>query len=83
MTRVMAKDLARKGIMVNCISPGPTRTELFLKGKSEQLLKTMAGFNPQGRIGEPEEIASAIAFFSGPGSAWVTGQNLRVNGGLA
>lgn len=83
MTRVLSKDLARKGIMVNCIAPGPTATELFMHGKSEQVLKMIAGFNPQGRIGTPEEIANATAFFAGDGATWVTGQTLRVNGGMA
>jgi 3-oxoacyl-[acyl-carrier protein] reductase len=83
MTRVMSKDLARKGIMVNCVAPGPTGTELFFHGKSEQVLKMIAGFNPQGRIGQPEEIAGVVAFLSGENSSWVTGQTIRVNGGMA
>jgi 3-oxoacyl-[acyl-carrier protein] reductase len=83
MTRVLSKDLARKGIMVNCVAPGPTATDLFIKGKSEQLLKMIAGFNPQGRIGTPEEIADVTSFLAGEGSKWVTGQVLRVNGGMA
>ncbi|PMD38511.1 NAD(P)-binding protein [Hyaloscypha variabilis F] len=83
MTRVMSKDLARKGIMVNCVAPGPTGTELFFHGKSEQVLKMIAGFNPQGRIGQPEEIAGVVAFLSGADSSWVTGQTIRVNGGMA
>jgi len=83
LTRVMSKDLARKGIMVNCVAPGPTATELFMKGKSEQLLKMIAGFNPQGRIGKPEEIAETVAFLSSSAASWVTGQVLRANGGMA
>ncbi|KAE9368814.1 NAD(P)-binding protein [Stipitochalara longipes BDJ] len=83
MTRVLSKDLARKGIMVNCVAPGPTATELFMHGKSEQVLKMIAGFNPQGRIGQPEEIAGVVAFLSGESSSWVTGQTVRVNGGMA
>jgi 3-oxoacyl-[acyl-carrier protein] reductase len=83
MTRVLSKDLARKGIMVNCVAPGPTATEMFLHGKSEQLLKMIAGFSPQERIGKPEEIADVVAFLSGEGARWVTGQTLRVNGGFA
>ena len=83
MTRVMSKDLARKGIMVNCVSPGPTATDLFLKGKPEGLLKTIAGLNPQGRLGKPEEVADVVAFLSSPACGWVSGQNLRVNGGMA
>ncbi|RAL59958.1 hypothetical protein DID88_000584 [Monilinia fructigena] len=83
MTRGLSKDLARKGIMVNTVAPGPTSTELFLKGKSEQLVKTIAGFNPQNRIGQPEEIADVVAFLSGSASSWITGQTLKVNGGMA
>ena len=69
--------------MVNAVAPGPTATELFMKGKSEQLVKTLAGFNPQGRLGRPEEIADVVAFLSGEQGGWVTGQVLRVNGGHA
>jgi len=83
MTRVMSKDLARKGISVNAVAPGPTATDMFLKGKSEQLLKTIAGFNPQNRIGSPEEVADVVAFLGGDASRWVTGQVLKVNGGMA
>ncbi|KAK9315654.1 hypothetical protein V1524DRAFT_447063 [Lipomyces starkeyi] len=83
MTRVMSKDLARKGISVNAVAPGPTGTDLFFKGKSEQVLKMIAGFNPQNRIGTPEEIADVVAFLSGDGSKWITGQIVRVNGGMA
>ncbi|KAI6093529.1 hypothetical protein F4821DRAFT_220819 [Hypoxylon rubiginosum] len=81
MTRVISKDLGRKGILVNCVAPGPTGTDLFFRGKSEELLKTIAGFNPQGRIGTPEEIAEAVVFLSQ--SSWVSGQVVRANGGMA
>ncbi len=69
--------------MVNCVAPGPTGTELFMKGKSEQLLTMIAGFNPQGRIGQPEEIAGVVEFLAGESASWVTGQTIRVNGGMA
>jgi 3-oxoacyl-[acyl-carrier protein] reductase len=47
MTRVLSKDLARSGILVNAVAPGPTGTELFLKGKSKELLDAFASKNPQ------------------------------------
>lgn len=81
MTRTMAKDLAAKGINVNCVAPGPTGTDLFKEGKSEQLLKQIASLSPFGRIGEPEEVAEVFAFLSGPGASWVNGQIIKVNGG--
>lgn len=83
MTKILSKDLATKGIAVNAIAPGPTATDLFLKGKSEQVLKTIAGFNPYNRIGTPEEIADAVVFLSSPESRWIAGQIVRVNGGMA
>lgn len=83
MTRALSKDLARKGILVNCCAPGPTATDLFLNGNSEQLLKMIAGFNPQNKIGAPEEIAEVVAFLSSPAASWVSGQVLKANGGQA
>ncbi|KAL2063366.1 hypothetical protein VTL71DRAFT_5171 [Oculimacula yallundae] len=83
MTRVLSKDLARKGIMVNAVAPGPTATDLFMKGKPEGVLNMIKGFNPQNRIGKPEEIADVVAFLCGEGAKWVTGQTIRVNGGMA
>ncbi|TVY76025.1 Short chain dehydrogenase mdpC [Lachnellula suecica] len=83
MTRGLSKDLARKGILVNACAPGPTATDLFLNGKSEQLLKMIPGFNPQNKIGALEEVAEVVAFLSGPASSWVSGQVLNANGGQA
>lgn len=83
MTRLMSKDLARKGISVNAVAPGPTGTDLFYNGKSEQVLNMIKGFSPYNRIGEPDEIASVVAFLSGQDSSWMTGQVVRVNGGMA
>lgn len=83
MTKVLAKDLGKKGISVNAIAPGPTATPLFLRGKSDEVLKTIAGGNPYNRIAEPEDIADAVAFLCGSDSRWVNGQVLRVNGGMA
>lgn len=82
--RLLSKDLqAKKGIRVNVVAPGPTGTDLFYQGKSEQILKMIAGFNPNNRIGTPEEVADAIAFLSGDGAKWISGQTVMVNGGQA
>jgi len=82
MAKVLAKDLGKQGINVNVVSPGPTSTELFLKGKSEQLIQAIASGNPYNRIGEPEEIADVVAFLASSDARWVNGQNIRVNGGM-
>ncbi|RDW76886.1 putative oxidoreductase, short-chain dehydrogenase/reductase family [Aspergillus mulundensis] len=83
ITRVIAKDLARNGILVNYIAPGPTTTGLFLNGKSKQMIKMVEGFSPFNRIGEPEEIANALFFLCSRDSSWVLGQVLYVNGAMA
>ncbi|KAF4499608.1 3-oxoacyl-(acyl-carrier) reductase [Fusarium agapanthi] len=62
MTRILAKDLGPKGITVNAIAPGPTATEMFFQGKSQELIDTIAGFSPLGRLGKPEEIAALAPF---------------------
>lgn len=81
---MLSKDLqAKKGIRVNAVAPGPTGTELFYEGKSEQVLKMIAGMNPNNRIGTPEEVADAIVFLAGDGAKWVSGQTILVNGGHA
>lgn len=82
-TRVLAKDLGKKGIAVNCVAPGPTNSKGFSANQTEQTLKMAASLNPNGRIGEPEEIADAVAFLASSDSRWVMGQTLRVNGGMA
>lgn len=83
ITRVLSKDLAGKGINVNCVAPGPTGTELFLKGKPQEMIDAIGKLNPHGRIGTPEEVADAITLLCGEQSRWVSGQVLRINGGMA
>ena len=83
MTRVLAKDLGRKSIVVNAVAPGPTATELFLRGKPEAMLKGIASTNPFQRLGQPEDIGQAFLYLASPASQWVSGQVLRVNGAMA
>jgi 3-oxoacyl-[acyl-carrier protein] reductase len=83
LTRVFAKEVGQRGITVNSISPGPTNTELFTADKSEETIKRLASMAALGRIGEPEDIARIVLFLVSDEAAWVTAQNLGVNGGFA
>jgi 3-oxoacyl-[acyl-carrier protein] reductase len=82
MTAILAKEMRGRGITVNAVAPGPTATDLFLNGKSEELIERMAKMNPLERLGTPEDIAAAVAFLAGPDGGWINGQTIRANGGL-
>jgi 3-oxoacyl-[acyl-carrier protein] reductase len=82
MTSVFAKELRGRHITVNAIAPGPTATELFLKGKPAELVDRLAKLAPLERLGQPEDIANTVAFLAGPDAGWINGQVLRANGGI-
>ena len=82
MTRVFAKEIGSKEITVNSVLPGPMNTELFLKGKSEELITQKANQSAFKRIGNVEDIIPIILFLSSDASQWITGQNIGVNGGM-
>lgn len=83
MTRVFAKEIGGKGITVNSVSPGPVNTELFLKGKTEEMIQRIAGLSAFNRIGETPDIVPVILFLASDESQWITGQNFGANGGMA
>jgi 3-oxoacyl-[acyl-carrier protein] reductase len=82
LTTILSKELRGRSITVNAVAPGPTATDLFLDGKSQELVDRMAKMNPLERLGTPEDIAAAVAFLVGPDGSWINGQVLRANGGM-
>ena len=83
LVHVLANELRGRNITVNAVAPGPTGTELFFNGKSEEQVAAVAKLAPLERIGTPEEIASAVAMIAGPDGSWINSQVIRVNGGFA
>ena len=81
MTRTIANEVASRGITVNCIAPGFVKTEILEK-VDEKRLAMMTEKIPLRRIGNADEIASAVYFLSLEESSYITGQVLHVNGGL-
>jgi 3-oxoacyl-[acyl-carrier protein] reductase len=82
MTSVLTKELRGRDITVNAIAPGPTATKLFLDGKPQAVIDHLTKLSPLERLGQPEDIAAAVAFLAGPDGAWINGQTLRANGGI-
>jgi 3-oxoacyl-[acyl-carrier protein] reductase len=82
MTSVLAKELRGRNITVNAIAPGPTATKLFLDGKPQEVIDRPSNMAPLGRLGQPQDIAAAVAFLAGPDGAWINGQTVRANGGI-
>ncbi|MFD5586542.1 SDR family oxidoreductase [Streptomyces sp. NPDC014802] len=82
ITLILARELRGKDITVNTVAPGPIATPLFLQGKDEAAIAGFAKAAPLERLGEPQDIATAVAFLAGP-ARWINGQVLYANGGLA
>ncbi len=83
LTRVFAKEVGPRGINVNSVSPGPTNTELFMNGKSQEVVARLASLSAFNRIGEPEDIAKVIVFLVSDEAKWISAQNIGINGGMA
>ncbi|MBC7704101.1 MAG: 3-oxoacyl-ACP reductase FabG [Rhodoferax sp.] len=81
MTRALARELGSRGITVNCIAPGFIETDMTAKLSVDQQ-KALLSQIPLGRLGQPSEIAHAVAFLASRQAAYITGQELHVNGGM-
>jgi len=81
MTRALARELGSRGITVNCVAPGFIETDMTAALPAEQQ-KALLGQIPLGHLGKPADIAHAVAFLASPQAAYLTGQELHVNGGM-
>jgi 3-oxoacyl-[acyl-carrier protein] reductase len=82
LTRVFAREMGKRSITANIVSPGPVDTELFRMGKTAEDIERMAAMAALGRIGEADDIARVVLFLASDEARWVTGQNIGVNGGI-
>ncbi|GAA2600125.1 SDR family oxidoreductase [Streptomyces axinellae] len=82
MTLILARELRGRDITVNTVAPGPTATDMFLDGKTPEMIDQLAKTPPLERLGTPEDIANVVAFLTGPEGHWINGQILRANGGM-
>ncbi len=80
-TKSLAREVASRGITVNTVSPGFIETDMTKTLNDDQRAATLANV-PAGRLGDPREIASAVAFLASPEAAYITGETLHVNGGM-
>ncbi|PZF80300.1 SDR family NAD(P)-dependent oxidoreductase [Jiangella anatolica] len=83
LTRYLAKELAGRGIRVNSVSPGPTRTRLSDDAfeRFPELIAPLAARTALGRIGEPDDVGAVIAFLISDDARWITGQDIEASGG--
>ncbi|MEI7844366.1 MAG: beta-ketoacyl-ACP reductase [Chloroflexota bacterium] len=81
MTKVWARELGKYGIRVNAVAPGFTATEM-VSAMPEKVLDGMKAHTPLGRLGEPRDIANAYLFLASEDASFITGETLRVDGGI-
>ena len=81
MTRALARELGSRNITVNCVAPGFIETDMTAS-LSEEQQKMLLGQIPLGHLGKPQDIAHVVAFVASPQAAYITGQEIHVNGGM-
>lgn len=81
-SKSLAKEVSARGITVNCVAPGFIDTDMT-KSLTDDQKQAIFGNIPAERLGKPEEVAAAVAFLASPGAAYITGETLHVNGGMA
>ena len=80
-TKSLAREVGSRGVTVNCVAPGFIDTDMT-RALNEQQRQGLLGTIPLGRLGQPEEIAAAVAFLVSPAAGYITGETIQVNGGM-
>ena len=80
-SKSLAKEIGSRGVTVNVVAPGFIDTDMT-RGLPEDTMRALSAQIALGRLGEPADIARAVAFLAGPGAAYITGETLHVNGGM-
>jgi len=80
-TKSLAREIGSRNITVNSVAPGFIDTDMT-KELAEEQKAALIGSVPLGRLGDPADIAMAVAFLAGPDSSYITGETLHVNGGM-
>jgi 2-hydroxycyclohexanecarboxyl-CoA dehydrogenase len=86
-TKTIAREAARRGVTANAVCPGPTQTPMLEavaegRGGAQEVIAAMARAVPMKRLGQPEDVAAAVAFLASDAAGYITGQTLSVSGGL-
>jgi len=85
-TKTIAREVARSGVTANIVCPGPTDTPPLRKTVAqggEKFISALTKAIPVGRLGQPEDVAVAVAMFASPDAGFITGQTLSVSGGMS
>lgn len=82
VTKSLARELGSKNIRVNSVAPGPVETDMMTSAADEATINHFVSRIPLARIGQPDDIANAVAFIASDEASWITGQSLGVDGGI-
>jgi 3-oxoacyl-[acyl-carrier protein] reductase len=82
LTATLSREMRGRSITANTVAPGPTESDLFFKGKTQEQIDRLTHIAPLERLGKPEDVANVVSFLVGPEGGWINGQVVRSNGGM-
>jgi NAD(P)-dependent dehydrogenase (short-subunit alcohol dehydrogenase family) len=81
-TKAFAKEIGGRGVTVNCIAPGPQKTQFFFDAQTPETVARLSGMTISGELGDPVDVVPVVRFLAAPETRWVTAQTIYVNGGM-